>query len=147
MALWTTSLLRGRRRSKVGISYTKCNIWNLGQQYLEKCMKAIYLPQYQWYFYFLLLFVWYFSKNFSECIITDNTDCNTNGVIFFGFMYCEWGKSLLRVSPWNIFIQITLHTNTTFAAISFICCVIATSICYSNEVYTVPINRCWGSPT
>ena len=57
-------------------------------QCLEKCMKGIYLPEYRWYFYFLL-----FCPNFQRSIITGNTDYDTNGVIFFVSTYCECDKA------------------------------------------------------
>ena len=84
---------------------------NLGQ-YLEKCMKL--------YTYLntngIFIFFFFLSDFFKElvCIITDNTDCNTNGVIFFGFMYCEWGKASWERESLKHIHPNYLTYNTTF---------------------------------
>ena len=61
-------------------------------------------PEYQWYFYFLLALY----KNFQRriIIITDNTDGDTNGVIFFGFnVIVNEAQSLLRESLKQIYLH------------------------------------------
>ena len=84
---------------------------------MKTVWKAIYLPEYQWYFYFLLALY----KNFQRRIIII-TDGDTNGVIFFGFeRHCEWGtKPLEGVLEVNL---PTLLLNIAFTVIPIICCV------------------------
>ena len=81
---------------------------------MKTVWKAIYLPEYQWYFYFLLALYKLFQRRI--IIITDNTDGDTNGVIFFGFnVIVNEAQSLLRES----LKQIYLHCYLTLRLLYF----------------------------
>ena len=114
------------------ISYTKCNR-NFGTMPWE--MYESYIPTWIPMAFLFSSFCPNFQR--SIVIITDNTDCVTNGVIFFGVV--NEVKPLKRESLKHIcpnYVYTLLHLLQFHISTEFF-----TSMCYSNEVYILTINR------